>query len=199
MPSGHSLFVRKSRYPTPHFHAALLAPLFRCLSIRLRFLELVDQFSIFHFHRAFRETSFCVHVPKDDDALLRIPCIKTVDVRIPLPAGDQFVADANGLTVLCPRKRGVNFFFFPSGESGNGHPIHVPSGMQSVPVSPRTAWTFARERTELRLPPRRSNATILRQIFSSVSSVAFSQLTPSRDCKKLTFVASRAADYSTSR
>ena len=80
----------------------------RCLSVRLRLLELVDQFSIFHFHRAFRETSFCVHVPKDDDPLLRIPCIKPVDIRTRLLAGDQFVADANGLTVLCPRKRGVN-------------------------------------------------------------------------------------------
>ena len=90
-----------------------------CLSVRLRLLKLVDEFSVFHFHRAFGETSFCVHVPKDDDTLLRIPCVKTVDVRARLPAGDQFVADANGLTVLCPCKRGVNLFFFPSGESGS--------------------------------------------------------------------------------
>ena len=84
--------------------------IFGCLSVRLCLLKFMHQFSIFHFHCAFGETSFCAYIPEHDHMLLRIPRVETVDVRARLPVGDEFVADANRLPVLRPGKSRVNLF-----------------------------------------------------------------------------------------
>ena len=76
-----------------------------------------------------------------------------------------------------PSSRDLLRFFLWLGTTGFGGPIALVGYMEHEFVD-RRRWVTRQELSD---------------------GLAFSQLAPSRDCKKLTFVASRGPDYSTSR
>jgi hypothetical protein len=85
----------------------------RRFSARLSLLKVVHQRCAIGFHSAFGQTAVRANVPKQNQVLLRIPGIETVNVRTRLPIDNELIADPNRLVILRPGELSVDPALFP--------------------------------------------------------------------------------------